>query len=117
MSKLIEYISLLPKALSHPKEVVEGWVNAAKLELGTLPEDQVEEVVRRRLICDQCPFMSKNAEKIGGYKSSREEKHCTLCSCPIISKTASLDSICGAKYYNDTHPDKEPLEVRWDKYE
>lgn len=108
---------MLPKALQHPKEVVEGWVNIAKMEFNTLPEDQVEVIVRRRLICSECPFMSENAKKLSNYKSSREDKHCILCSCPIISKTASLDSICGAKYYNDTHVDKPQLEVKWHSYE
>lgn len=117
MSKLGEYINLLPKALANPKEIIQGWYNAARLELGTLPEDQVEEVVRRRLICEGCDFMSKNAQDRGLYKTKREEKHCILCSCPIKSKSASMESVCGAQYYNEVHLDKESLEVKWTKYE
>ena len=117
MSKLSEYMGLIPKALGNPKQVLEGWVNLARLELGNLPEDQVEEVVRRRLICSQCPFMSENAKKISQYKSSREESHCTLCSCPIAAKTASLSSVCGAQYYNETHLNSSPLEVKWNSYD
>jgi len=115
MSKLTEYIDLLGKGIKHPKAVIEGWVNVARMELGDLPKDQLEEVVRRRLICGACPFMSENAQKLTGYKSSREDKHCTLCSCPIISKTASMTSACGAKYWNETHT--KQLEVKWLPYE
>lgn len=115
MSKLSEYLSLVAKGLKNPKEVAEGWINVVREELGTLPEDQVEEVARRRFICSQCPFVSSNAKKLVGYKTAREDEHCTLCSCPIISKTASMDSTCGAKYYNETHNTK--LEVKWLPYE
>jgi len=111
---MLDYLKLIPKVFENPKEIWEGWKNAAKLELGSLPEDQVEEIVKRRMICEACPFMSSN---IPNYQTSRVEKHCTLCSCPILSKTASLSSICGADYYNKTHPEKDPLEVRWLPYE
>lgn len=117
MSKLREYLNLLPAALKHPKEVIDGWINVVKLETGNLPQDEVEEIVRRRLICGQCPYMSENAKKLVNYKTSRKEQHCTLCSCPIAAKTSSFDTVCGAQYYNETHPDKPPLEVRWTIYE
>lgn len=117
MSKLTEYLALIPKALGNPKEVMDGWLNVIKEELGTLSPDLQEEVLRRRLICGTCPFMSVNAKELQGYQSKRVDEHCILCACPIKAKTANPDSICGAKYYNETHPKEQPLEVRWTKYE
>lgn len=114
--KLLEYIKLLPLGLKNPELVLEGFINNIKLEHGTLPEDEVEEIARRRLICAGCPFMSKNAEKITGFKTKRTEDFCTLCSCPIKGKTASMDSTCGADSYNKTHPNNPPIEVKWEPY-
>lgn len=115
MSKLTEYLALIPKGIKHPRELASGWINVAREELGALPEDQLEEIVRRRLICKECPHMSLNAQKLG-YKTSRTDAHCSLCQCPIISKTASLISTCGIKYWNETHP-TEQMELKWGIYE
>lgn len=117
MSKLTEYLSLIAKGIENPAEVAQGWINLVREELGTLPEDQLEEVVRRRLICKECPFMSENAARLVAYKTKRTDSHCTLCSCPIKTKTASMISVCGAKSYNESHPKNEPLPVRWKDYE
>lgn len=117
MSALIEYLKLIPKAMHNPEEVISGWKNVVKEELGILPDDILEEVVKRRLICGACPFMSANAMEKGIYKTDRKENHCILCSCPIKGKTAAMDAACGAKFYNSTHPDQEQLEVKWLPYE
>ncbi len=117
--KLTEYLKLIPLALGNPKEVMQGWLNVVRMEVGNLPEEQVEEILRRRLICGTCPFMSENAvtspeyfEVMGKhYKSDRKDHHCTLCACPILGKTANLESKCGAAYWNTTHENK--IEVRW----
>lgn len=66
-----------------------------------LPEEQQVEIVRRRLICSECPFTSSNAVK-DGYKSDRFDEHCTLCGCSINRKTASLSSACGIDCCNHT---------------
>ena len=117
MSKLTEYLALIPKAFQSPKEIAKGWLNRVKEELGTLPEDEQSVIAIRRSICSECHYNSVNAKKLVGYKTSRTEEHCTLCSCPLLAKTASLSSVCGAQYYNETHKDKEPLPVRWKAYE
>lgn len=124
MSILTEYLNLIPKALGNPQEVMEGWLNVVKMEVGSLPQDQVEEILRRRLLCGACPFMSENAfnettykDVMGvNYSSKRKDHHCTLCACPIKSKTASLEATCGAQYWNETNPTKL-LEVKWMPYE
>jgi len=112
MSKLMEYLKMFGKGLSNPQQVIEGIVNTVKMEYGSLPEDQQEEITRRRLICHECPWASMNREN---YSSARKEEHCTLCSCPLKTKTASLSSNCGAKGYNEKHPeDQKP--VLWEVY-
>jgi len=117
MSKLTEYLSLINKGMENPSQVAEGWLNVVKKELGALPEDQLEEIARRRAICNECPHMSANAVKAGIYKSKRNDLHCSLCSCPIKAKTSSLSSTCGAKYWNENPPKETPLDIRWTNYE
>lgn len=112
MSLLLEYIKMLREGMKSPSKVVEGISNAVKMEYGLLPKDEQDEIIRRRLICQGCPMMSKNRE---GYTIHRKEDHCTLCSCPIKSKTASLDSSCGAVTHNKRHPES-PLPVLWEQY-
>jgi len=112
MSKLTEYIKMFIEGTKSPMAVAEGIINATRMEYGLLPKEEQDEIIRRRLICASCPMMSKNREN---YKTSRTEQHCTLCSCPILTKTASLDSSCGAKTYNERHPeDIKP--ILWEKY-
>jgi hypothetical protein len=115
MSKIIELAKLLPKGIKNPLVILEGYINNIKLERGDLPQDEVEEILRRRLICFNCPLMSENAKKLVGYKTDRGP-HCTLCSCPIEQKTSSLDTYCGAKSYNESHPNSVQMEVKWGSY-
>lgn len=114
MSKLSEYLALIPKALGNPKQVIEGWVNVVRMEFNNLPDDEVEEIVRRRIICGSCEYMSKNVDNL---ESKREEPFCTLCNCPIISKSSSLSSVCGAKWWNDNNLNEIPKEIKWLPYD
>ncbi len=112
MSKLSEYLALIPKGLKHIPELVEGLVNEAKIELGTIPQEDLEVIVGRRLICSQCPYLSTNAEKAGYYKSARSDVHCTCCGCPISTRTASLTSNCGLEETNKENPE-HPIPLKW----
>lgn len=106
-----EYLKLIPEGLKHPKDVLEGHVNNVRLTLGNLPEDEQDEIIRRRLICEGCPNNSKNKE---GAKEKGFD-YCTLCSCPINTKSAALGAQCGAATYNERHPeDSKP--VLWTRY-
>lgn len=115
MKGLLEYIKLIPQGIANADKIVEGVINEVKLEAGTLPEDEQAEIVRRRLICASCPFMSENAKKAGNYNSNRIDEHCIQCHCPIKTKTASLTSNCGIEAYNRRHP-KAPMELKWEAY-
>jgi hypothetical protein len=123
MSKYLEYMKLLPKGLANIDKVFEGIVNETKLKYKTLSEDQQEEIIKRRVICQACPLNSINAleskeykDLFGvNYKTDREDEHCSICSCNSILKTSSLGSDCGLSYYNETHPDNIQ-ELKFTKY-
>jgi len=114
MSLFTEYFEMAKQGLKNPSAVLEGIMNELNHE--NLAEDVKEVILQRRVICAACPFMSKNAEAISGHKYSRIEDFCTLCSCPIKTKTASLSSSCGADIYNRSHPDNKQ-EVKWISYD
>jgi hypothetical protein len=115
MSKLTEYLKLIPAGIDNLPAVVEGIRNNVKLENGTLTQDEEDEIIRRRLICSTCPFMSLNAVAAGTYKTNRTDAHCTMCGCPIKTKTASLASDCGIATYNARNLDNQ-LQLKWEKY-
>lgn len=114
MSKLSEYIKLLPRAIKNIDKVIEGHRNNIRLENGTLPPEEEEVIIGRRLICQECPFNSINAVKFGFYTTDRTDYHCTQCGCPINAKTASLSSNCGIEVHNDLYPES-PIPLRWTK--
>lgn len=120
MSKLTEYLTLIPQGLKNADKIVEGVVNQVKMECNMLDLNEQEEVIRRRLICESCPFNSINAktsqeylEAFGkNYYSEREELHCSVCSCVIKTKTASMDSECGIHSKKQT----KHIPLKWTNY-
>ncbi len=119
MSKLSEYLALIPRGMKNIPQLLEAVSNQAKMELGTLSKDKLEVIIGRRMICVTCPYMSKNAVngyeiegKTHFYKTDRDDSHCIWCGCPINSKTASLDSKCGLHDYNIENGKNEP--IKWD---
>ncbi len=126
MSKLQARLSVLWKGLKNADKVIEAMITQIKMEDGSLSEDKVEEILRRRLICSECPFMSENAKTSQEYldifgKNYIPElsyKHCSLCECTIDRKTACLSCNCGIQNYNDEHKDKQlNLKPKWTTYE
>lgn len=116
LRSLREYLSLVPEGIKNHKKIIKAIITKTQMEKGNLPEDQVNEIIRRRIICSTCPFMSTNAVKAGTYKTERTDKHCVLCGCPIENKTACLDCNCGVEYYNKEHPET-PMELKWRSYD
>lgn len=106
MSKLSEYIALVPKGIKNLPQIVEGIVNNTRMELGTMPPEEVDIIIKRRLICATCTHMSKNAPD---YISDIEEEHCIWCKCFITYKTANLKENCGLEKYNRKYNKKEKL--------
>ena len=118
MSKILEYIKLVPKGLANPVNILEGWINDYNFD--NLPKEEVEEILKRRAICEQCPFNSLNAKTSKEYfdvfqkhyETERDDLHCSVCACPIKTKTASLDSECGLSADDKT----KDLQLKWNKY-
>lgn len=123
MSKWTEYLKLIPEGLKDSTSLIEGIVNNVKLSYGALDDNKKEEIIRRRLICEGCPFQSNNATTSPEYKeltgthysSDRDDKHCTLCGCPIETRTASLNKACGIASWNKNHKDKK-LPLKWESW-
>lgn len=123
MTNYFEYLKLVPRGLKNIDKILEGVVNNVKIKHGTLPEDEQEEIIRRRLICNTCPYFSTNAvvsteyKEVTGehYHTTREDKHCGFCGCPEEIRTASLDANCGIEVWNEQHPDKK-LELKWKEW-
>ena len=126
INKIKEYFNLAGKGILNFKSVFRGIVNDVKLSHGTLPEDIQEEIIRRRLICNACPFNNNNAKTSEEFKNinngqtykdlaERQDLHCAVCHCNVNYKTASLIEKCGLSYYNDLNPNnKQPL--KWVEY-
>jgi len=124
MSKITEYLRLIPKGIPNSKAILESVVNNVKLKMGHLSENIQEEVIRRRLICESCPFMSKNSPKspeykaLTGvhYKTKRNDPHCSFCGCEIKMRTASMSSNCGIESWNALEPTKQ-IPLKWANFE
>jgi len=125
MSKLQEYLKLIKNGLPNIDKILEGMVNEIKLEHDLLSENEQDEIVRRRLICQQCPLFSLNAKEDDSeyqklfnkkfeFDSTRKE-YCGSCGCPYKVKTASLSSECGLNQYNIDNPENTQ-ELKWTKY-
>jgi len=110
-----EYAALIPKFLKNPGDVIEGFANEVLNEFGALPEDEQNEILRRRLICEGCPFNSKNAKEEGWYHSDRPDDHCVHCLCNIKAKTSCLNCRCGIEFHNAHHVNNQ-LELKWEDY-
>lgn len=124
VTKLKEYFRLAGKGITNFQSVLDGVITDVRLSHGMLPNDQQEEIIRRRMICANCPFNSEHAKLSiefstlnNGvhYKTERQDLHCSICACNIDFKTASLDEKCGLSYYNDLNSkNKQPL--KWEEY-
>ena len=59
---------------------INGWYNVIRNELGILPE-KIKLIAEKRLkICEPCP--------------RRKDSTCTLCGCPLQSKSKSVNATC-----------------------
>ncbi len=73
------------------KEIVSGWTKVL------FTNAEVEVIAEKRLsICNACPFK----DSMMGIDC------CSLCHCPLISKTRSLTSECPKNYWAEQN--KEP---------
>lgn len=124
MSKISEFLSLLPSAWKNREAVIEGVINAVKLKYNALPEDEQEEIIRRRIICESCPFFSLNVKKDDSeyqklynkpFEKKTDGRYCGICGCSEDVRTSSLSADCGLSVYNEEHPENIQ-ELKWKKY-
>lgn len=112
MGLIDEYIELAKKGVNNLPNVIEGNLNNFKAGLGILSEELKEEAERRYLICNACPFHSRNAKEAGFYKAEREDEHCSVCKCPLGAKVKAFDDVCGLVLLKNVQG-YEPL---WEEY-
>lgn len=121
-NKVKEYSKLIPRGIPNISDIISGIVNNVELKYGYLKEEERLEIIRRRIICEACPFNNRNAVSSEEYmevtkehyNSERSDFHCSFCGCPIEIRTASLQSNCGIDYWNSISENKIPL--KWEKY-
>ena len=125
MSVISEYLKLIPKAIPNATEIVSALKNEVYLKYDKLPEDQKNEIIRRRVICSTCPFMSKNAIQNDKeyyklfnkkFETDRTDSFCGICGCNIKTRTSGLSAECGISTWNKDNPTKRLL-LKWNKYE
>lgn len=115
MGKLSEYLKLLPKGIQNLDKIIDGLKNEVRMEFGTIKPEHEEIIIARRLICNECPYLSTNAKKAGWYAPARTDEHCVMCGCPKNIRTAALDANCGIEDYNEREKPETPLELKWTK--
>ena len=121
---LNEYLKLIPKGLKNADKVIEGLINETKSLYDGLTEEQHNEIVRRRLICQSCPFYSLNVKNDDSeyqklynkkFEDKRDGKFCGICGCPETIRTSSLSADCGLDDYNLEYPNNIQ-ELKWTKF-
>lgn len=119
MSAIKDYLNIVRAGIKNGDKIIESLVVASQVKNGTASEGAIAEILRRKEICANCPFNSKNAKRDRGYNSSIPFEHCTLCLCRIgadDSKEACLSCTCGINEWNKRNQDKPPMEVKWGPY-
>ena len=99
---------------------MEGMATKVANDFKLLSNEKQNIIAERMDICLNCPYNSRNARTSqefkelynASYGSDRKEFHCSLCSCILEFKTASLSSNCGIESWNTLHPNRK-LELKW----
>lgn len=116
-----EYLEVVKRGIQNKDNIIEAIRTASEIKnkTGEISDDAIAEIMRRKDICANCPFNSKNAEKISGYKTVIPFQHCIHCFCRIggeDSKEYCLSCKCGISEYNKHNPGNEkPL--KWEPFE
>ena len=75
--------------MSKIKQILSGWGNLLKDEMGFLDKETKDMSTKRLLICNNCPIRTENVcDKLKGG-----------CGCPIIPKSLSPESDCPKGYW------------------
>lgn len=113
LNSIKEYISLFPMAIKNADKIAESIWNTINKD--SLTEDELKTIISRKLICEECPYNSKNVTA-EDFHTDRLDDHCIHCGCNIDLKVKCLSCRCGIEVYNLKNPTKK-LEVRWNIYQ
>lgn len=116
-----QYLDVVKKGIQNKDQIIEAIKTASEIKnkTGEVSDEAIAEIMRRKDICANCPFNSKNAKEISGYKSFLPYEHCIHCLCRIggnDTKEYCLSCKCGLTEYNKLHPDN-PKELKWMPFE
>lgn len=119
-----EYLDMVKTGFKNRDKILEAMQISAQIknkdDHSEISNEAIAEILRRKDICAECPFNSRNGKQKGTYTSSLPYEHCTLCKCRIgydDSKEFCLSCNCGAESWNEAHPKLKPIEVRWKSFE
>jgi len=123
MSRYLEYAKLALRGFKDIDKIAESVLTQVKSAYGNLPQEEQEEIAKRKLICSTCPFFSLNLinsdkeyQKLYNepfdFNGREGEKYCGICGCPEEMRVSSLSSNCGLEYYNEEHPENIQ-ELKW----
>lgn len=113
-----DYTEAVINGITNGDKIIEALIVAAKVKNGSgeIKPEELAEILRRKEICEQCQFNSKNAIAKGTYSSTLAYTHCCLCKCRIgydDSKEYCLSCNCGAEVFNEANPHLKPIEIKW----
>jgi hypothetical protein len=113
-----DYTEAVINGINNGDKIIESLIIAAKVKNGSIEitPEELAEILRRKEICEGCPFNSKNLKQLGVYSSELAYTHCSLCKCRIgydDSKEYCLSCNCGADAFNKANPHLKPIELKW----
>lgn len=118
-----EYLKMVKDGIKNGDKIIEALKTSALLKNGNqghvITDEAIAEILRRKEICSNCPFNSRNAKVERNYTSSLPFEHCTLCKCRIgydDSKEYCLSCNCGIEEWNRRNPDKTPQLLKWTSF-
>jgi hypothetical protein len=114
-----EYLDVVRKGISNGDKIIEALAVAAQVKNGSINDEALAEILRRKDMCAVCPFNSTNAKKKGTYNTAIAYEHCILCTCRLggdDTKEYCLSCTCGIEVWNKQHPNQQ-MEVKWGPFE
>jgi hypothetical protein len=110
-----DYLGLVLNGIKNGDKIIEAMVVSSQIKNGTAMAEEIAEIMKRKEICANCPFNSKNAAAHGLQKFDLPFDHCIHCKCRIggdDTKEYCLTCNCGITEWNKRNPDKQ-LPLKW----
>ena len=120
IKKFEDYLTVVKNGIKNGDKIIEALVISAQVKNGTINEEALAEILRRKDICAGCMYNSKNCEQYGLKPLEVDFEHCIHCICRIggnDTKEYCLSCNCGILEWNKRNPDKPPMELKWKAFE